>query len=81
MNTRRAAGSGDGRRRHLPNSPFSREPEELPPPEVYAIGDQVTHDRHGLGTVTAVDGTAAVVVDFGTERRRVALPNPRLFRI
>lgn len=47
-----------GRRRHLTTSPFSA-PDPEPPGERFAVGDKVTHDKYGLGTVTGVDeGTA-----------------------
>ncbi|WP_405685201.1 DNA helicase PcrA [Streptomyces sp. NBC_00057] len=41
-----------------------------------AVGDRVTHDRFGLGTVTAVEGfgdQAEATVDFGDERQRLLL--------
>jgi hypothetical protein len=64
--------------RHLSTSPFNREPAEPVVPEVFAIDDRVTHDKYGLGTVVSVDGTREVIVNFGAETRRLALPNPKL---
>lgn len=40
------------------------------------VGDRVTHDQFGLGTVTAVDGfgdQAKATVDFGDERPKKLL--------
>jgi hypothetical protein len=68
------------RRRVLPGSPFNVEPVESPPAEVFVTGDQVTHDRYGLGTVVGLEHNS-VVVDFGAEVRRIAIPNPKLTRL
>ena len=38
-------------RRHLATSPFNKPSAPEPPPEQYAVQDQVTHDRYGLGRV------------------------------
>lgn len=39
------------------------------------MGDRVTHDKHGLGRVVAVqDDETSVIVDFGGTRRRVMSP-------
>jgi hypothetical protein len=65
-------------RQFLPNSPFNRREEPLPPAPVYAMDDRVTHDRYGLGRVIALEGTTSVVVDFGTETRRINLPTAKL---
>lgn len=66
-------------RRHLSSSPFP------PPADVqhptYAVGERVCHDTFGLGRVTAVEGTVAVSIDFGSFTRRVTLPAPRLFAL
>lgn len=66
-------------RRHLSSSPFP------PPAEVdhptYAVGERVCHDTFGLGRVVALEGTAAVSIDFGSFTRRVTLPAPRLFAL
>jgi hypothetical protein len=63
-------------------SPFDRPPEVAPEPEVYELNDRVSHDQHGLGVVSALEGTDAVTVDFGSgERRRVTLPSTKLCRL
>jgi hypothetical protein len=62
----------EGPRRNLPASPFIR--RTTPAPEHYVVGDRVTHDKHGLGRVVAVEGDASVIVDFGTTHRRVSTP-------
>lgn len=67
-------------RRRLEHSPFNKD-VDLPPDEVYAVGDRVNHDRYGLGAVVAVEGTEAVIIDFGADTRRIAIPNPKLTRI
>ncbi len=46
--------------------------------EEYAVGDRVTHDRHGMGLVTGVQGDVAVYVDFGSGVRRLSRPTPKL---
>ncbi len=72
-----------GKPRHLPNSPFNAAREAalakiVPLP----VGARVSHERHGLGRVIALDGDAAVIVDFGNgERRRVALNSPKIERL
>jgi len=60
-------------RRHLKNSPFNvrREPVEV---EQYTVGARVIHDSYGLGTVVALEGTHAVMVDFSPQRARISLP-------
>ena len=35
-------------------------------PEVYEIGDRVTHDGFGMGADVALDPRACVTVDFGS---------------
>jgi hypothetical protein len=76
----RRAGSA---RRYLPGSPFNapdaEEPEE--PAEIYEPRDLVSHDKYGLGSVLDVEGQAALVVDFGTHRRRITLPCARLVKL
>lgn len=68
-------------RRPLANSPFNKVPADVPPPEVYAVDDQVTHDRYGLGRVLGVDGVTAVTVNFGTEIYRINIPSSKMSRI
>ncbi len=62
----------DGPRRPLPGSPFTR--PTAPAPEQFAVGDRVTHDKHGLGRVVAVEDDVSVIVDFGAANRRVSSP-------
>lgn len=70
-----------GSRSHLPNSPFNAG-RQVAAAEPIPVGAQVSHDRHGLGRVLALDGPAAIIVDFGQgNRRRVALDSPRLERL
>src|SRR5690606_21294116 len=47
--------------------PLSRPPTPTPsrPRVVFTVGQQVLHDSHGLGRVTAVTG-AVIYVDFGS---------------
>ena len=75
MNTARAT------RRHLPTSPF-KPPPPAPPAEEFAVQDQVTHDKYGLGRVTAVDnGNSTIVIDFGTQQVRITMPCAKLTRL
>ena len=66
-------------RRHLPTSPFKAAP--APPVEVFAEDDRVTHDTWGLGVIVAVEEGVAVQVDFGTHRRRITAPYPKLYKL
>ncbi|QKE85653.1 hypothetical protein [Arthrobacter sp. NEB 688] len=59
-------------------SPFRQAVEA--PVEIFAVGDRVTHDRFGLGTVIVLE-SAAVLVDFGAQRARVTSPFTRLTKI
>ena len=70
----------NGGRRFIPNSPFSTrdEPEAA---ETYEVGDQVCHDRHGLGRVIETTGTTEVVADFGSTVRRIPLPSTKLTKL
>ncbi|WP_268874141.1 hypothetical protein [Streptacidiphilus melanogenes] len=34
----------------------------------------MTHDKHGLGRVVAVEDDVSVIVDFGAANRRVSSP-------
>lgn len=68
-------------RRPLPSSPFNKAPAEAPPIEIYAVDDLVTHDRYGMGTVVSTEGEHAVVVNFGVDVRRIAIPNAKLSRL
>jgi len=74
MNPPRAAG-----RRHLPGSPFSAPPPARPA-ETFAVADQVTHDKYGLGVILGVEDHA-VLVDFRPHQRRIALPCAKLTKL
>ncbi|WP_042429681.1 hypothetical protein [Streptacidiphilus anmyonensis] len=69
----------DGPRRPLPGSPFTR--PAAPAPEQFAVGDRVTHDKHGLGRVVAVEDDLSVIVDFGSAHRRVSPPFSSMTRL
>lgn len=67
-------------RHYLPTSPFKPPPDE-PPPEVFAVQDQVVHDKYGLGRVLVVEDDTAVVIDFGDQRIRIATPCAKLTKL
>ena len=69
-----------GKRRYLATSPFNAAraaaAAKIKP---IPVGTQVSHERHRLGRVVALDGTQAVIVDFGNgELLRVALDSAKL---
>ena len=66
-------------RRHLPASPFIA-PAPAPPAETFAVHDQVTHDRYGLGVILSVEDHA-VLVDFRPDQRRIPLPSAKLTKL
>ncbi|MBM7797390.1 hypothetical protein JOE57_000311 [Microlunatus panaciterrae] len=68
-----------GSRRYLPDSPFNRRPVE--PPKVFEVEDRVTHDRYGLGRVSEIENSGAVIVDFGSGRLRVKAPFTKLYKL
>jgi len=67
-------------RRYLSGSPFNA-PVAEEPAESYELRDLVSHDKYGLGSVLEVEGQGAVVVDFGTHRRRITLPCALLVKL
>jgi hypothetical protein len=67
-------------RRYLPTSPFGP-PAAAPPPEQFAVRDQVTHDRYGLGRVIGVEVDATLVVDFGSCCVRIMTPYAKLTKL
>ncbi len=67
-------------RRHLPGSPFNT-PDVVRPVKEFALRDQVTHDRYGLGVVIGVEDGIAVLVDFGPQQERVAAPYSKLTKL
>ena len=67
-------------RRFLPGSPFNVRPVESPV-EQYAVRDQVTHDKYGLGRVVLVEDENAVIVVFGSRKIRILSPFHRLMKL
>ena len=67
-------------RRHLATSPFNKQVVTEPPAEQYAVHDQVTHDRYGLGRIVTVED-AAVTVDFGSRLVRIKTPCPKMGKL
>jgi len=65
--------------RRLSTSPFKVQP--APAVENYAVGDRVTHDTYGLGRIAAVEGDAAVVVDFAAGQARLTTPFRKLTKL
>ena len=69
-----------GSRRFLPGSPFNAPPADLPA-EQFAVRDQVTHDKYGLGRVILAEYDTAVVVDFGSRQARILSPFTKLTKL
>jgi hypothetical protein len=67
-------------RRHLPTSPFNV-PAAARPVEQFALQDQVTHDKYGLGLVIGVEDGVAVLVDFGSRQERLTTPYAKLVKL
>jgi hypothetical protein len=67
-------------RRFLPGSPFNLLPVE-PPVEQFAVRDQVSHDKYGLGRVVLVEDEDAVIVVFGSRKIRILSPFAKLTRL
>jgi len=42
------------------------------------VGDRVTHDQYGLGSVVGIEDGIAVLVDFGSRRVRILSPYGKL---
>lgn len=66
-------------RRHLPGSPF-KAPAPPRPAETFAVSDQVTHDKYGLGVILSVEDDV-VLVDFRPHQRRILLPCAKLTKL
>ncbi|MFD0367338.1 hypothetical protein [Streptomyces sp. NPDC127114] len=66
-------------KRFLPTSPF-KAPVALPPQQ-FAVGDQVTHDVHGLGRVIGIEDGIAAVVDFGSTQERIVSPYAKMSKL
>lgn len=58
-------------RRHVPGSPFNAARAEAGRVVEFTVGQRVSHDRYGLGTVVGTDGKTTVDVDFGNGPRRL----------
>jgi hypothetical protein len=67
-------------RRLLPTSPF-KAPPAAPPAEQFAVQDQVTHDKYGLGRVTSIENDTALIIDFGTQKVRITTPCAKLTKL
>jgi hypothetical protein len=67
-------------RRFLPTSPFNT-PPAAPPVDQFALQDQVTHDKYGLGRVIGVEDDTALVIDFGSRQERIMAPFAKLTRL
>jgi len=67
-------------RRHLPASPFNARPAE-PPIEQFAVQDQVTHDKYGLGRVIRVEDDTALIIEFGSRQVRILSPFAKLTKL
>ncbi|WP_059010928.1 hypothetical protein [Streptomyces specialis] len=66
-------------RRYLPTSPFKA--PVTPPPERFAVGDQVTHDTYGCGRVIGIEDEVAALVDFGSVRERILSPYTKMSKL
>jgi hypothetical protein len=75
MKRPRAAG-----RPFLPTSPFGA-PPLTPPAEQFAVDDQVTHDKYGLGRVVSIEDDTVLVIDFDPHRVRIATPCTKLTKL
>jgi len=75
MKHRRAAG-----RPLLPTSPFGA-PPLTPSAEQFAVHDQVTHDRYGLGRVISVEDDTILIIDFGSRRVQITTPCAKLTKL
>ena len=67
-------------RRFLPTSPF-KPPPPAGPVEQFAVQDQVTHDKYGLGRVVSVEDDTALVIDFRTHQVRITTPCAKLTKL
>lgn len=67
------------RPRHLSSSPFQA-PDPEPAIEQFETGDLVSHDAYGMGRVLGTEANA-VVVDFGTQKVRIASPYSKMTKL
>jgi hypothetical protein len=68
-------------RRFLATSPFNVPARPEPPAEEFTSGDQVTHDKYGLGKVVTVEDDTALVIDFGSRLMRIKMPCTKLTKL
>jgi hypothetical protein len=66
-------------RRSLPGSPFNNQ-QPVEEVEQFDVHDRVTHDKHGLGRVVAVEAES-VTVDFGSCQVRIGTPFRKLTKL
>ncbi|MEU4213267.1 hypothetical protein AB0F13_25325 [Streptomyces sp. NPDC026206] len=66
-------------RRHLPTSPFKN--PVAPSAKHFDLGDRVSHDQFGLGKIIGVEGSTAMLVDFGSHTARIVSPYTRMGRL
>ncbi|MFF3336975.1 CarD family transcriptional regulator [Streptomyces sp. NPDC002888] len=66
-------------KRHLPTSPFKA--PVAPPLKQFEVGDQVTHDMHGLGRVIGIEDGIAALVDFGSTQERILSPYSKMSKL
>ena len=53
----------------------------MPKPQSFTVDERVTHDKHGLGTVVTADEEGCVIVNFGSETRRISLSSAKLHKL
>jgi len=64
----------------LPTSPFHA-PPLTPPTEQFAVQDQVTHDKYGLGRIISVEDDTILIIDFGSRRVQITTPCAKLTKL
>ena len=64
----------------LPTSPFAA-PSLTPLAEQFAVHDQVTHDKYGLGRVISVEDDTVLIIDFGSRRVQITTPCAKLTKL
>jgi len=64
----------------LPTSPFGA-PPVTPPAEQFAVQDQVTHDKYGLGRVISIEDDTILIIEFGSRRVQITTPCAKLTRL
>jgi hypothetical protein len=53
----------------------------LRPAGQFAVPDQVTHDKYGLGRVVSVEDDTTLIIDFGSRRVRITTPCAKLTKL